>query len=317
STKRYLGKDIFTHLMLPPAESDFKAAKEIEDALKYQQYEIGSQPVSVFDTVETMSGNTTIVETKVSIAGIDREPSHPEYKLEEGDFVVGVKLAFQKADTTFFAEPLVYLRGQMWGSLSVQLNDISMKVRLPEEALFRLLESEKDLNFQKFTFKTGDSIHLNGKKIIFAGVNKNPKVERLEGDVAVSAVLQVSDNQGKSYTAEPVFLIRKGEIITPKAEIPALGLHFFLAKIDPPTETFEVRIAEGNLNGVQALPVEIAKKSYRTDYIVLEAIVFPGINLFWLGSLLMMFGLAVAMFRRRKEKSGGGSPTTVGVGSGQ
>jgi cytochrome c-type biogenesis protein CcmF len=43
----------------------------------------------------------------------------------------------------------------------------------------------------------------------------------------------------------------------------------------------------------------------RTDYIVLEAIVFPGINLFWLGSVTMMIGLFVGMAERRKQKMNG------------
>jgi cytochrome c biogenesis factor len=34
----------------------------------------------------------------------------------------------------------------------------------------------------------------------------------------------------------------------------------------------------------------------------LQAIVFPGINLFWLGSCLMMAGLFLAMWRKLKEK---------------
>nr|MCU0349129.1 cytochrome c biogenesis protein ResB [Saprospiraceae bacterium] len=94
-----------------------------------------------------------------------------------------------------------------------------------------------------------------------------------------------------------------------KGEIPSMGLHFYLTKIDPATESFEVQIAEGKTN-TKPLPIEVAQKSFRTDYIVLETIVFPGINLFWLGSTLMMVGLGIAMFRRRKEKSVGSS--TVG-----
>ncbi len=51
------------------------------------------------------------------------------------------------------------------------------------------------------------------------------------------------------------------------------------------------------------LPFEIADDVPRTDFIVLEAIVFPGINLFWLGSLMMLGGLAISMFYRRRKKS--------------
>lgn len=304
STKRYLNKDIFTHLMLPPSESSHKSAEELEKSLVYQPYEIGGQPLTIVDSIETQSGEKVPVETKVSVAGVNFKPAHPDYTPEEGDFAVGVKLAFAKKDTTFYAEPLVYLRGQMWGSLPVQLNDLSMKVRLPEQALLRFLEADKDLNFKQFEFKAGQSININGKEITFVGVNKEPKINKQADDVAVAAIMQATDPKtGESLTAEPIFIIRNGEILTEKGEIPSMGLHFYLTKIDPTSETFEVQIAEGK-TGSKPVPVEIAQKSFRTDYIVLESIVFPGINLFWLGSTLMMAGLAVAMFRRYKEKFG-------------
>lgn len=302
STKRYFDKDIFTHLMMPPSETSDKAAQEQESTLVYRPYEIGSGPVTIIDSIETQSGSMVAAETKVSVVGVNYQPTHPDYEPADGDFAVSVKLAFEKKDTTFYAEPLVYLRGKMWGSLPVQLNDLSMKVRLPESALLRFLEADKDLNFKKFDFKNGESITLNGKKITFVGVNKTPKINTKEGDVAVGAIMKVTDpTTGEELTAEPIFLIRNGAIQTEKGEIPALGLHFYLTKIDPATETFEMQIAEGKA-AAKPVPVEIAQKSFRTDYIVLESIVFPGINLFWLGSTLMMVGLAVAMFRRRSEK---------------
>lgn len=304
STKRYLGKDIFTHFMLPPAETSHKELEEQEKKLAYQTYQVGSAPLMLLDTVESQSGKNAILETKVSLVGINYTATHPDYKPQKDDFAVGVKLAFQKVDTTIVAEPLVYLRGQMWGSLPVQVNELSMKVRLPEEALFKLLEADRQLDYKKHTFKVGDKININGMDITFAGVNKEPDYVKQEGDVAVAGVIQVGKaGTNKSWSAEPVFLIREGNIVSPKAEISELGLHFYLSKINPDTETFEVAVAYGDPAKFGVLPVEIAKKSFRTDYIVLEAIVFPGINLFWLGSSLMMVGLLVSMFRRYGQKA--------------
>ena len=47
-------------------------------------------------------------------------------------------------------------------------------------------------------------------------------------------------------------------------------------------------------------PIYITE-SPRDDWIVLKVIEFPGINLFWLGSLLMVFGLALGSYARRKN----------------
>ena len=56
-------------------------------------------------------------------------------------------------------------------------------------------------------------------------------------------------------------------------------------------------IAQSEAN--MAYPVEFATNSLRTDYIVFEAIIFPGINFFWVGSIMMMIGLTMSWIRRR------------------
>lgn len=303
STKRYFDKDIFTHIAtLPLKEADFKAAHEQEENLKYETLMLGKEPVTILDTIEA-NGITRVLETRVSIAGINRQPTNKGYEPEKNDFAVGVNLAFEKGDTTYYAEPMVYMREQLWGTFPVQVNDLSMKVKLPEEALIALLAEESKMNFEKFTFKTGDSIHFHGKTITFAGIDKSPNYPLEEGDVAVAAILSVEENDNpKTYSAAPIFLIRNNRFLTPISEIPELGLSFYLIKINPDTEDFDVMIAQTDPSLVPTLPVQLAKKSYRTDYIVLEAIIFPGINLFWLGSILMMFGMFVAMLHRRKEQ---------------
>jgi cytochrome c biogenesis factor len=48
--------------------------------------------------------------------------------------------------------------------------------------------------------------------------------------------------------------------------------------------------------------VEIAENAGRSDYIVLEAIIFPGIKLVWIGSILMLIGLAISFWRRSTMK---------------
>ena len=50
------------------------------------------------------------------------------------------------------------------------------------------------------------------------------------------------------------------------------------------------------------IPLEIAENVSRSDYIVLEAIVFPGINLVWIGSIMMLLGLAISFWKRMSSK---------------
>ncbi|MDV7400210.1 hypothetical protein RZS08_52840, partial [Arthrospira platensis SPKY1] len=94
---------------------------------------------------------------------------------------------------------------------------------------------------------------------------------------------------GQVYGAQPVYLIRDSRPLNLKDEVPAAGLHFRFVGIDPQTETIELLAAQSPPEA-RLIPVEVATNSLRSDYIVLEAIVFPGINLFWLGSTMMMIG---------------------------
>jgi cytochrome c-type biogenesis protein CcmF len=305
STKRYLHKDIFTHIAtLPQKEADFEFAKNQEDSLDYQTIMLSlDQPVTILDTVENTDKTTSVLQTQAKIVGIDRRPTHPDYKPKEGDVAVGVEIAFSKKDTVFTAKPVLVLREQLLYTYPVQINDLSFKVRLTDSALDDLFPPEEQLGYKSFRFKQGDQISLNGLNVRFTGFNKtpnHPSYKKEEGDIAVSARFEVTDG-ASTFNAEPLYLIRGSSPLNLKDEIEPLGLHFRFTGINPAEESIEVYIAQHKTN-LRALPVELAKKSFRTDYIVLEAIIFPGINLFWLGSILMMAGLAVSMFRRRREK---------------
>lgn len=307
STKRYFAKDIFSHIAtLPMKEANFKFAREQEDSLNYAEFVVGKdQPIVILDTVQIKAGQNTILPTKVQILELNRQPEHPDYEPEENDFAFSLKLAFTKDDSTFYAEPVLLLREGLLFTYPVQMNDLSMKVRMTDKTLDAVFPPEESLGYRPFVFKEGESVNLNGMNISFRGFNPKPEHPGYtfqEGDIAVSANFDVVvPGQEEVYTAQPLYLIRDSAPYNLKDELRDLGLHFRFTGIDPQAESIEVMIAQ-RASGLENIPVEIAKKSYRTDYIVLEAIVFPGINLFWLGSVLMMMGLAVSMFRRRKER---------------
>jgi len=302
-TKHYLDKDIFTHIAtLPAREADFQLAREMEDSLDYRLYPLQlGRTLTLRDTINARD-TFSVLETQVRLLGMLRHPTHPDYQPQPGDLRLGLRLAFHKADedTTFLAEPMLVLRGQMLYTYPVQLNELSMKVRLGEEALGALFTPEEELAYRKFVLKQGDSFTLNGLNITFAGFEKDPRhpaYEAQEGDIAVGARFDL-EYAGQRFSALPVYLIRGTRPFNLKDELPELGLHFRFTGIDPQSETIEVLVAQ-RPGGLPQIPVEIAKKSFRTDYIVLEAILFPGINLFWLGTCLMMLGLLVSFLHRR------------------
>jgi cytochrome c-type biogenesis protein CcmF len=309
ATKRYMTKDIFTHIAsLPQVEIDMEYRKQREDSLNYKRHAtfIG-ETISFKDTVPIKDQDTFFVKQyRATVLEIDRSPEHPEYEKEEGDLAVGATIQIKRMDedSTYTIKPVLALRGQLLYSYPVQINDISAKVRLNEGVFDAVFGPELDLDYQTFTFKQGDKVNLNGYEIQFAGFNREPKHENYtpqEGDIAVSAMMSVQAPDGSAAMAQPVYLIRDSRPFNLKDQLPGFGMHFRFTGIDPNTETVEMMIAQSSTPPLP-VPFDVATDSLRSDYIVLEAIEFPGINLFWLGSVLMMVGLLFSMFVRMGQR---------------
>ncbi len=303
STKHYWTKDIFSHIAsLPPTMRDAEEARAIEDSLNYQLFEAAlGEPFVMTDTT-VVKDSTFIKKFEITIEGINRKPSHPEYEAEEGDLAVGLlmSVAYPEKDTIYTVEPVAVIRGPLLYNFPAQINSIATKIRLKEETLAKIIVPEEELNYQKFELKQGEVINFNGQEITFSAFNRNPQspdYKAKEDDIPIGANLQVKTQNGLIRTAQPIFLIRGTRPMDIKAEIPELGLHFRFMKVNPQTEVAEIFIAQKILEDAP-LPVEIATNSFRDDWIVLEAIEFPGIKFVWLGSIMMMLGLAMGMWQR-------------------
>lgn len=296
STKRYWNKDIFTHISsLPRTEIDPEFAKEVEDSLNYELYD-----VAIDDTLIT-SKYYAILES------IDRNPNHPEYKAEEKDLKVGVKLAVRKLDEdqVWYAKPMIVLRKNLVYQYPAQIDDLNLKVRLSDEVLDLIFGSDDQLTYKTYTLKKDETIRLNGHTITFRNFNTqptHPDYFKEEGDIAVGVMLEVQPHErNKKITTEPIYLIRGNRPFNIKTMVNEAGLHFRFTQIDPKTETVQIQVAQGVVGGLK-IPIEVAENSLRTDYIVMEAIVFPGINYFWLGTVMMMLGLGFSTWHRARDK---------------
>ena len=102
----------------------------------------------------------------------------------------------------------------------------------------------------------------------------------------------------EGYNVEPIYVIRGTTPIALKADIEELGLHFTIAKVNPQTKQITIAVAQ---SAPTKIPISIAEDAPRTDYIVLEATINPGINMVWMGSILMLFGLGLALVQRIRK----------------
>ena len=296
STKHYLTYDIFTHVSsLPKAELDPEFARQQEDSLQFEQYD-----AVVGDTIFTP--NHYLV-----FDGYTKQPSHPDYTPRNGDLAFGLKFrAFELEDTTAYtAAPMLFIRPKEGGfALPANVGQLQMRVRLTEQSMAQLMALEEDLTYERFPMKEGMRINYKGYEIEFSKANREVDHSGYvpeEGDIALAADLNVTAPDGSTYDAHPVYLIRDSRSFNLKDEIEALGLHFRFEEIDPKSETLTIALAQVPENQ-RKIPFEIAENAPRSDYIVLEAIIFPGINLVWLGSILMLAGLAISLWRRLSMK---------------
>jgi cytochrome c-type biogenesis protein CcmF len=294
-TKHYLTKDVFSCLTnLPTHLTDNEAMKEMEDTLKFTQY-----AAAMGDTI------TTDIH-KIVIVGINTEPTHQEYKHDKHDFGVEVTIQLLGLDGSFITEEIaaIGLEGSLIYSYPAKIESETTRIRLDEEILDIYLSKEENLQYDFFDLKQGDIFEYKGNTIKLKGFDKDPSsktYQKQEGDIAVSAILEVT-GEVNDYTSRPLYVIRGTSPMSIKDYNASNGLHIRLSNINPQTETFTFKIAKDDRK-IGAIPLQIATNVPRSDYIILTATVFPGMNLFWSGSLMMMIGLLWGWINKLLMKS--------------
>ncbi len=307
STKHYWNRDVFTVIMgLPPEEQSVKARQETEDSLQYRLIPlVPGESESFRDTVSIPQRNSSIIYTySIDLVDFSRQIDHPEYTFEPGDIGLGARVRARRSggianhDTT--ASVAIVLREGLLYHYPAQINDMSLRVKIDESVFERLLVKDTDLDYDEFIVKPGSSFQVDGQLITFSKFISQPEVDHFkpqDGDIWVSALLEA-----EGQTMQPVFLIRGNQPSGVRDEIKDLGLYAHLSSLNPETNEATLRVAKVRPSQPLQIPLAVAPRSYRTDYITLQAIEFPGINLFWFGSLSMMLGLLISMAIRLRSK---------------
>ncbi len=310
STRRYWDRDIFTHIRsLAGVEMNLELRQQREDSLNYQPYELRpGESVQFLDTVKIRNRDTFVLKQfDLRALGLNFQPTHPDYQPEPGDLRISAIVQVQREDddSTYTVEPMLALRGRLVYSYPAQINEISTRVRLNDDIFNRAFVFDEQLDYKEYPLKLGESVRIGDLSIQlnqFTPRPQHPDYQPQEGDIAIGSVLSISDSAGKTWLAKPIYLIRNNQGLGVKDVVKELGLHIGFAKFDPTTEIAQFFIARAAPPKDFAIPVSVATDSLRSDYIVLEAIEFPGINFVWVGMTLMMIGLTVSMAHRIGQK---------------
>lgn len=150
-------------------------------------------------------------------------------------------------------------------------------------------ESEGKKEFKEFTIKVGDTIFLSKSYMVLEGLNPKPHIhdqDVTDVDIVVGAMLKIA-TLDTFYKAEPVYLIKGNMQSFIEKEVEPLNLRLRFTKVLP--ETSEVKIG-------------VLEEKKLKEFVIMKAIVFPGINLVWLGCIVMIAGFIISLVRRIKEK---------------
>ncbi len=105
-----------------------------------------------------------------------------------------------------------------------------------------------------------------------------------ENDVAVKAVITIQ-GEYRDYVSEPIFIIKDGELV---------------GRVDDQVHDLAFRISIQNIIP-QENAVVLAYQTTQKDWIIMEAVKKPWINVLWMGTFLLMFGFIIAIRRRYVE----------------
>jgi cytochrome c-type biogenesis protein CcmF len=132
----------------------------------------------------------------------------------------------------------------------------------------------------------GDTFYLNDYVAVFSGVSRVNAVEGLdleESDVAVKAIIELYDRTN-TFILEPMLVVDQGRIGRFADEHLPTGVRIFLEEINPSNGSFT-----------------FATQETQKDYIILKAMEKPAINVLWIGTLVLMLGFGIAVYRRYGE----------------
>jgi len=135
----------------------------------------------------------------------------------------------------------------------------------------------------------GDTIRFREGYMVLRGLKKETAIQNiplLANDVAIGAKIDIVSNN-KNYTAEPVYMIRGKNVFDFSRNVDDAGLKLRLTKIIPADNKVEITVYQQPEN--------------KRPWVVMRALDFPFINLLWSGTLIMILGFLLSIFRRNKE----------------
>ena len=141
---------------------------------------------------------------------------------------------------------------------------------------------------EEMTAHIGDTLFINDYVSILENVSRVaqvPDVELGPNDAAVKARIRIL-GKAQEYVAEPVSMIKDHLVGRVPETLADLGVKVTFMNVDPQKGTFTFGV-----------------NTTQKDYVIVKAMEKPLINLLWLGTLVVLVGVSLAMVRRYADSA--------------
>ncbi len=139
--------------------------------------------------------------------------------------------------------------------------------------------------------KQGDSVFFSKGFIVLKGLNTNPQSRNYvpqSGDLAVGAELEVYTQTDDHFKLQPIYFIRDSSYqYSVEDTLAPLNLNVRFSKIMPAENKIELKVKEAT--------------SFN-DYIVMKALIFPYINVLWLGIVVTIVGTGMSIYQKVRRR---------------
>ena len=149
-----------------------------------------------------------------------------------------------------------------------------------------------DENYEKpstHEVNIGDTVRYRDGFLIVKAIKQNAKIQNIpvsKGDVAIGMQVEVHSGT-KIHMAEPVYLLKEGSKYDFGKTVEEAGLKLRFTNVYPDKNKLELMVYQ--------------KPKAEKTWIVMKAIEFPYINLLWGGTIIMVIGFLLSIFRRNSE----------------
>jgi cytochrome c-type biogenesis protein CcmF len=294
--ERKLSYDVFTAAAPPQHMQDIEIAKAVEDSLKYLVY-TGSEGE------QFEADDYSIKLSKVSFKKEFKGSDHGNETKYDLSFSIPMTIVSKSTKKEYHISPGLGVKESLIFSFPEVIDELGIKIKIPESEFSKIFNEDSALNYEEFKLKEGDEIQIDGFQVKLKSFDRKPVSAGYipeEGDIALAAVLEIRSENNEMMEAKPIFILRGNQQMSVKDYLPKQGIHLRFTKINPQNEEMSFQIAR-EIRDFSNLQFMIAEDVPRSDILIVESNVFPGINLVWLGCLSMLFGLLLSYFSRRRS----------------